>query len=85
MSGNKRLARLMESTPKEFGVHANSPCTCGFWKDHMSTSREDKRDLKGRPGGKVKSVDIREKFLPGPEQKQRHRQGREVRAPSRHS
>lgn len=51
----------------------------------MSYSIEDKRDLKGRPGGKVKSMDIQEKLLPEPEQKQRHRQGREIRVSNRHN
>nr|KAF6296012.1 hypothetical protein mMyoMyo1_009144 [Myotis myotis] len=51
----------------------------------MSYSLEDKRDLKGKPGGKVKSVDIQEKLLPEPEQKQRHRQGREMRVSNRHT
>lgn len=51
----------------------------------MSYSIEDKRDLKGRPGGKVKSMDIQEKLLLEPEQKQRHRQGREMRVSNRHN
>lgn len=51
----------------------------------MSYSTEDKRDLQGRPGGKVKSMDIQEKLLPEPEQKQRHGQGREIRASNRHN
>lgn len=54
-------------------------------KDHMSYSIEAKRNLRGRPERKVKSIDIQEKLLPEPEQKQRHRQGRESRASNRHN